>query len=148
MESNSAYSTRTDCSYIAQGPNSWTLLGHTSQEFSSLLFTVTCTNGFPPPLSKKSGLKRICKIIIVHGNLNSENSQDYAQKLQRNCPIMNSASGKSFIGVWNTLHCFKNIFLWHGHLFAATFFRCLVYFSAQAFKESGFSTKYWKGILK
>jgi hypothetical protein len=50
-------------------------------------------------LSKKSGLKRICKIIIVHGNLKSENSQDYAQKPQQNCPIMNSASGKSFINV-------------------------------------------------
>ncbi len=28
----------------------------------------------------------------VHGNLKSENSQDYAQKPQRNCTFMNSAS--------------------------------------------------------
>ncbi len=29
-------------------------------------------------------------------NLKSENSQDYAQKLQRNCTFMNSASGESW----------------------------------------------------
>ncbi len=47
-----------------------------SQEFSSLLFTVTSTNGFySPPLSSKSGLKLVCNVNIVHGNLKSENSQ-------------------------------------------------------------------------
>jgi hypothetical protein len=45
----------------------------------------------PPPLSK-SGLKLVCNVNIVYGNLNSENSQDYAQKPQRNCTFMNSAS--------------------------------------------------------
>jgi hypothetical protein len=41
----------------------------------------------------KSGLKLVCKVNIVYGNLNkSENSQDYAQKPQRNCTFMNSAS--------------------------------------------------------
>ncbi len=40
----------------------------------------------------KSGLKLVCKVNIVYGNLKSENSQDYAQKPQRNCTFMNSAS--------------------------------------------------------
>ncbi len=32
-------------------------------------------------------------VNIVYGNLTSENSQDYAQKPQRNCTFMRSASG-------------------------------------------------------
>ena len=36
-----------------------------------------------PPLSK-SGLKLVCNVNIVHGNLTSANSQEYAQKPQRN----------------------------------------------------------------
>ncbi len=44
-----------------------------SQEFSSLLFTITPTN-------------------IVYGKLKSENSPVYAQKPQQNCTFMNSAS--------------------------------------------------------
>jgi hypothetical protein len=36
-------------------------------------------------------------IHIVHGNLKSENSQDYAQKPQQNCTFRNLASGKIFI---------------------------------------------------
>jgi hypothetical protein len=46
----------------------------------------------PPPLSK-SGLKLDCNVNIVHDNLKSENSQDYAQKPQRHCTFMNSAAG-------------------------------------------------------
>ncbi len=41
----------------------------------------------PPPLSK-SGLKLNCNENIVYGNLKSEKSQDFAQKLQRNCTFM------------------------------------------------------------
>jgi hypothetical protein len=55
---------------------------------------LTSTNGFyssPPPLSK-SGLKLVCKANIVYGNLKFENSQDYAQKPQQNCTVINSAS--------------------------------------------------------
>jgi hypothetical protein len=48
-------------------------------------------NFFPPSLSK-SCLKLVCNVNIVHGNLQSENSQDYAQMPQPNCTIMNSAS--------------------------------------------------------
>ncbi len=44
-----------------------------------------------PPLGK-NGLKLICYVNIVYGNLKSDNSQDYAQKPQRNCTFMNSAS--------------------------------------------------------
>jgi hypothetical protein len=51
-----------------------------------LLFTVTSTNG----------LKLVCNVNIVYGDLKSENSQDYAQKPQRNCTFMNSASGYIF----------------------------------------------------
>ncbi len=41
----------------------------------------------------KSGWKLVCNINIVYGNLKSENSQDYAQKPQRNSMFTNSASG-------------------------------------------------------
>jgi hypothetical protein len=37
-----------------------------------------------PPLSK-SGLKTVCNVNIVHENLQSDNSQDYAQKPKQNC---------------------------------------------------------------
>ncbi len=37
-------------------------------------------------------MKLVCNVNIVYGNLKSENSQDYAQKPQRNCMFMNSAS--------------------------------------------------------
>ncbi len=37
-------------------------------------------------------LKLVCDVNIVYGNLKSENSQDYAQKPQRNCTFMNLAS--------------------------------------------------------
>jgi hypothetical protein len=46
----------------------------------------------PPPTPRKSGLKLVCNVNIVYGNLKSENSQDYVQKPQRNCTFMNSAS--------------------------------------------------------
>ncbi len=67
-------------------------------EFSSLLFVVTSTNGFyfhPPPPLRKCSLKLICNIKNVYGNNKSENSQYYAQKSQRNCSFMNSASAVS-----------------------------------------------------
>jgi hypothetical protein len=43
------------------------VIGTKSEEFSSLLFTVTSTNGFysPFPLLGKSGLKRACNVNIV-----------------------------------------------------------------------------------
>ncbi len=40
-----------------------------------------------------SGSKLVCNVNIVYRNLKSENSQDYAQKPQRKCTFMNSASG-------------------------------------------------------
>ncbi len=43
----------------------------------------------PPP--QKSGLKLVCSVNIVYGNLKSENSQDYAQKSQRNFTFMKLA---------------------------------------------------------
>ncbi len=45
-----------------------------------------CTNGFYPVWN------RVCNVNTVYGNLKSENSQDYAQKAQRNCMFMNLAS--------------------------------------------------------
>ncbi len=65
----------------------------------SLLFTVYATplltDFIPPPPHppSKSGLKLVCNVNIVLGNLKSDNSQDYAQKPQQNCTFMNSASG-------------------------------------------------------
>jgi hypothetical protein len=61
---------------IIQSPNSWT------KEFSSLLYTVTST----------SGLKLVYYVNFLYGNLKFENSQDYAQKPQRNCAFMISSS--------------------------------------------------------
>jgi hypothetical protein len=43
----------------------------------------------------KNGLKLVCNANIVH-YLKSEYSQDFAQKPQRNCTLMNSASGKNY----------------------------------------------------
>jgi hypothetical protein len=50
-----------------------------------LLFTATSPNRFyspPPTLLNKSGLKLVCNVNIVYGNLKSEYSHNYAQKLQ------------------------------------------------------------------
>ncbi len=49
------------------------------------------TDFTPPP--PKNGLKLVCNVNIVYGNLKSENSEDYAQKPQRNCVFTNSATG-------------------------------------------------------
>jgi hypothetical protein len=59
-----------------------------SKEFSSLLFIVIFTNGF---YLSKSGLKMVCNVNFVYGNLQFENSHDYAQKPQRNCTFMHFA---------------------------------------------------------
>ncbi len=48
---------------------------------------------YSPTALRKSGLKLVCNVNIVYRNLMSENSQDYAQKPQRNCTFMNSPSG-------------------------------------------------------
>ncbi len=50
------------------------------------------TDLLPHPLSK-TGLKLVCNVNIEYGNLKSENSQDNAQKPQRNRTFMNFASG-------------------------------------------------------
>jgi hypothetical protein len=47
----------------------------------------------PPPPQGKSGLKLVFNVNIEYGNLKYENPQEYAQKPQRNCTFMNSASG-------------------------------------------------------
>jgi hypothetical protein len=52
---------------------------------------------FPPP--EQSGLKLVCTVNIVYGNLKSENSQDKSQKPpQQNCTFMNSASESIYYG--------------------------------------------------
>jgi hypothetical protein len=61
------------------------------QYSSSLLFTVTFT---PTPLLQ-NWFETGCKVNIVYGNLKSENSQDYAQKPQRNSTFINLASNQS-----------------------------------------------------
>ncbi len=54
----------------------------------------------PLPHLRKSGLKLVCNVNIIFWNLKSENSQDYAQKPQRNCTFMNSASGYMRLRHW------------------------------------------------
>jgi hypothetical protein len=49
------------------------------------------------PHRSKSGLKLVCNVKIVYGNLKSDNSQDYAQKPKRNCTFMNSASVQRWV---------------------------------------------------
>jgi hypothetical protein len=80
-------------------------LGQKSEEFFSLLFTVTSklTYFTFPPLSK-SDLKLVCNANIIYENLESENSQDYAQK-PPNCKFMNSASGQSQQYYFLALYC-------------------------------------------
>ncbi len=74
-------------------PNSWTWLGQKSFPFSYSQSTRLPDLPPPPPHPlSKSGLKLVCNVNIVYGNLKSENSQNYAQKSQRNCTFMNSAS--------------------------------------------------------
>jgi hypothetical protein len=71
-------------------------MGQTSEEVFSLLFTITSTKIFysPSPPLEQSGLKLVCNVKIEYGHLKSENSQDNAQKHQRNCSFMNSASAQ------------------------------------------------------
>jgi hypothetical protein len=47
---------------------------------------------FTLPRLAISGLKLVCNVNIIHGILNSDNSQNYAQKPQGNCTFMNAAS--------------------------------------------------------
>jgi hypothetical protein len=78
---------------LLQRTNSWKKWGQKYWEFSSLLFTVTPTNGFysPSPLSK-CGSKRVCNVNKVYGTSSLKTLKIMAQKSQRNCTLMNSAS--------------------------------------------------------
>jgi hypothetical protein len=116
------------------------VIGQKSLEFSFLLFTVTSTNVFysplPPP-QNKSGLKLVCNVNIVYGNLKSENSQYYAQKPQQNWTFMSSASGlNTFIVLVFSfkLLCSPTWFLisplFHQHVFIS-FLQPLLTLSAQ-----------------
>ncbi len=58
---------------------------------SALLYIVTSANGFYPPPPRISGLKVICNVNIVQ-KTSRLRTQDYAQKPQRKCAFMNSAS--------------------------------------------------------
>ncbi len=69
---------------------------------------------YPPPPSK-SGLKLVSNINIVHGNLKSENSQDYAQKSQRNSTFMNSAFEQNINILLLIFTCYNVV-----HTFSAT----------------------------
>jgi hypothetical protein len=81
-----------------------------------LLFTVTSTTGLYYPHSlRKSGLKLVGNVNIVYRNLKYENSKDYAQKPQRNCKFMNSASGHRFKNDVNDFSSFSDICFFYGH---------------------------------
>ncbi len=62
--------------------------GKSLKSFPPLLVTFTSSYKFYSPLNK-SGLKLVCNVNIVYGNLKSENTQDYAWKPQRNCMFTN-----------------------------------------------------------
>ncbi len=87
--------------HTEQRPNSGTKFRQKSKEFSSLLFTVTYFYFFKltQPLTKEKGKPDRKPYPHPYGFRNpyrilkSENSQDYAQKPQRNGAFMNSTSG-------------------------------------------------------
>ncbi len=110
------------CTYIKLKPNSWTKSRQKSSAFSSLLFTVTST-ALPwafyfLKLTQPLTVSTVQLLYTVkdkvekperkpyppflwfrntYRNLKSENSQDCAQKPQRNCTFMNLASGQIHI---------------------------------------------------
>ncbi len=88
-----------------QRPNSWKKSRQKTSEFSSLLLTVTSTDlpldFYFFKLTQPLTVSKVCYCVKEKGgyglrnpyrNLKSENSQDYAQKPERNCTFMNSAS--------------------------------------------------------
>ncbi len=85
----------------------------------------------------KSGLKLVCNVNIVHRNLKSENSQDFAQKPQQNCTFINSASWISAEYLymhknpktWVPPHA-HNMFEQHNHWACA-----LIYFSRRTLAQ-------------
>jgi hypothetical protein len=82
-------------STLIQRPNSLTNRDKSLNRFSPCYLQSPLLIDFtPPPPPRKSGLKLVCSVNILYGNLKSANSQDYAQKPQRNCTFMNSPSGK------------------------------------------------------
>jgi hypothetical protein len=107
------------CEYLQiQRPNSWTKFRRKSSEFSSLLFTVTSAalpwDFYFYKLTQPLKVSRAQLLYTVkekrgkpdrkpyslpngfrnqYRDLMSEDSQDHAQKPQRNCMFMNSASG-------------------------------------------------------
>jgi hypothetical protein len=48
-----------------------------------------------PFIPSKSGLKMVLNENIVYGNLKYENTQEYAQKPQQTCTLMNLASAEA-----------------------------------------------------
>ncbi len=94
-----------------------------SQRYSlEAKFTVTSTSGFYPlPPLNQCGLKMVCNVNIVYGILKSESSQEYAQKPQRNCMFMNSASEEREKKKKIVLTCHHILNLW------AAFFLCLLF---------------------
>jgi hypothetical protein len=83
--------TSSKCFYDALRPNSWTFLGQSLKRFPPCYSQSTLLTDFTPSPDQK-GFKTVCNVNIVYGNLKSENFQDYAQKPQRNCTFINSAS--------------------------------------------------------
>jgi hypothetical protein len=71
------------------------VIGKKSKSFPLL------TDFTPLPSLSKNGLKLVCNVNILYGNLKPENSQDDAQETQRNCTFMNSA--------WGLIHALKAI---------------------------------------
>ncbi len=60
---------------------------------------------FTPPPPSKSGLKLVCNVIIVYGNLQSENSQDCTQKPDPNemyiFTTKQTTAGSSFLTLYH-----------------------------------------------
>jgi hypothetical protein len=78
------------------------ILGHNwdkSQEFSSLLFTVTSTNGFyPPPPPSKSGLKLVCNVRIVYTEISNLRTLKIMPRNLRK--FMNAATAEVPVYIW------------------------------------------------
>ncbi len=63
-----------------------------SKKYTNISNMYMYEEAIPPITRYLQDLKLVCNVNIVYRNFKSENSQDYAQKPQRNFTFMNSAS--------------------------------------------------------
>ncbi len=130
--------------FCIQRQNSWTCGAIVFRVFLLAIHSHRYKRILLPPLSKSS-LKLVCNVNIVNGNLKSENSQDYAQKPQRNCKFMNSASVDYIRHVRHHPHSrIHSIFVFYIKYEFSTLKYCQLHFNSMS---STRRSKFWKHFL-